>query len=288
MSLRDELWRLCSAWVDYIKDIWQNSDSQKFLLSLVIGVGLSLASFVCTVVFSGSVYAQSSSALRSASVFPIKAAFPWVFYGSLVSIFLGFIRANYRFFKRLLDLVFAGVSLVIFSPLFLIIALLVKADSEGPVFFNQERLGKDRKLFKMWKFRTMRHNAELETGPVWTQDNDPRITRIGQFLRKSHLDELPQLINVFFGDMGLIGPRPERPEFTEEITKTVPKFAERLQIIPGITGLAQTRYPYAASIRDATHKLRYDSLYIRKRSWVLDFQILLWTAGRVLTGEGSR
>ncbi len=134
----------------------------------------------------------------------------------------------------------------------------------------------------------MRNDAELETGPVWAEDNDPRVTGIGQFLRKSHIDELPQLINVMFGDMSLIGPRPERPEFTQHISGSVPNFAERLRIRPGITGLAQVRYHYAASLKDTARKLKYDLLYIKRMCWLLDFQIIFWTLGRVLTGEGAR
>jgi lipopolysaccharide/colanic/teichoic acid biosynthesis glycosyltransferase len=161
-------------------------------------------------------------------------------------------------------------------------------DSPGPVFFTQKRIGKLGRWFSIWKFRTMRHKAEMETGPVWAEDNDPRVTRIGRFLRKSHLDELPQLFNVFCGDMSLIGPRPERPEMVEVITEKIPGFDKRLFVKPGITGLAQVRYDYGATIKDAARKLKYDALYIKRMCFLLDFQIVFWTIGRVLTGEGAR
>ena len=134
----------------------------------------------------------------------------------------------------------------------------------------------------------MREHAELETGPVWAGEDDPRITRLGHFLRKTHIDELPQLINIFKGDMSLIGPCPERPVFVEKINIYIPKFNARLKIKPGITGLAQVRHRYSASIKDAAEKLKYDLLYIKKMCWTLDAKIIFWTIGRVLSGEGAR
>ena len=125
-------------------------------------------------------------------------------------------------------------------------------------------------------------------GPVWAGEDDPRITRLGRFLRKSHIDEIPQLINVFKGEMSLVGPRPERPEMIKEINSRIPNFNQRLKIKPGITGLAQVRYNYGASFKDAARKLEYDILYIKKMCWLLDFRIIYWTVGRALTGEGAR
>jgi len=214
----------------------------------------------------------------------------WQRYGMrflLIGMIISWARINYSFFKWVFDFVVAVLGIILFSPLFLIIAILIKVDSLGPVFFKQERMGKDGKVFKIWKFRTMREDAEAQTGPVWAQENDPRITRIGRFLRKSHLDELPQLFNILKGDMSLIGPRPERPEFCEKITQTIPHFSQRLKVKPGITGLAQVRYRYGASLKDAVKKLRYDLLYIKRQCWLLDFQIVLWTIGKVLSGEGA-
>ncbi len=218
----------------------------------------------------------------------LSKLFPWAMGSSLMAMFVHFARKKFEQFKHLFDFLGASLGLLLLSPLFLIIAILIKFDSPGPVFFCQERLGKNGRIFKMWKFRTMRYKAEMETGPVWAAEQDPRITNLGKFLRKSHLDEIPQLINVFKGEMALIGPRPERPEFTEMINGHIRNFNQRLKVRPGITGLAQVRYSYGASIKDAARKLKYDLLYIKRMCWMLEMRILFWTVGRVLTGEGAR
>ncbi len=258
---------------------------------LIINIAMSCLFFLGIVfmVVKSLVYAQGEAAIpETMNNFLLGSFFSWIMGGGLASIIIRFVRKNYLRLKRALDIIVSAVSLIVLSPLYLIIALITMIDSDGAVFFKQERLGQNGKLFKMWKFRTMRRNAELETGPVWTQEDDPRITKIGQFLRKAHLDELPQLINVFRGDMSLIGPRPERPEFTEIITRTVPNFTKRLDVRPGITGLAQVRYRYGASIKDSERKLKFDSIYIDKMSWLFDFKIALWTVKTMLTGEGAR
>ena len=212
----------------------------------------------------------------------------WAIGSSLTGIFISFARRKFQRFKRLFDFLVASLGLILLSPLFLIVSLLIKIDSPGPAFFKQERVGKDGKIFKMWKFRTMRPNAELETGPVWAEEDDPRVTPLGRFLRKNHIDELPQFINIFKGEMSLIGPRPERPVFVEKINGHIPHYNKRLKVKPGITGLAQVRYRYGASIKDAAKKLKYDLLYIKKMCWMLEMRILFWTVGRVLSGEGAR
>lgn len=214
--------------------------------------------------------------------------FPWAVSGSFIGVFVHFLRKRFQRFKHAIDFLLASAGLVLLSPLFLVVSLLIKIDSPGAAFFSQRRVGKYGRLFRIWKFRTMREDAESGTGPVWASEEDPRITRLGRFLRKSHIDELPQLINVFRGEMSLVGPRPERPEFVEKINRNIPHFNNRLKVKPGITGLAQVRYNYGASIKDAARKLDYDLLYIKRMCWMLDFRILFWTIGRALTGEGAR
>lgn len=193
-----------------------------------------------------------------------------------------------RHLKRSLDILCALSGLLLTLPLFPILALLIKIDSRGPVFFTQTRVGERDKLFKVIKFRTMVHNAEAATGAVWSQKGDPRITRIGRFLRVSRLDEIPQLLNVLRGDLSMVGPRPERPEFVQTLKKAVPFYSERHYVKPGLTGWAQVRYPYGCSVEDALEKLRYDLYYIKNFSLVLDLTIILRTVGVVLFGRGGR
>jgi len=156
------------------------------------------------------------------------------------------------------------------------------------VLYHQERMGLDGQRFWMLKFRTMEVNAEAETGPVWAARRDPRRTRLGAFLRSSSLDELPQLLNVLKGEMSLVGPRPERLCFVEELGRVVPRYDERLLIKPGMTGLAQIHYRYDQSVADVRRKLRFDLLYVRRMCLMLDARILAWTLFVVVTGRGIR
>ena len=183
-----------------------------------------------------------------------------------------FLSLGFLLLKRLADIALSLIGLVLLSPLALIISILIKIDSAGPVFYRQERQGKDGRIFEIWKFRTMRHNAELETGPVWASKDDPRITRIGAFLRNSHLDELPQLINVLRGEMAIVGPCAERPELAKEIKKHIPGFDMRLRVKPGITGLAQVKFRYASSVTEVARKLSVPRmvLVVNKTPQVLD------------------
>ena len=180
--------------------------------------------------------------------------------------------------KRVFDLLAAIVGIVACLPLVLLVALALKlADASAPVFYVQKRVGQFGKVFTIVKFRTMIQNAEDETGAVWSCDKDPRITRLGRFLRKTRMDEIPQLWNVLKGDMSLVGPRPERPELTEALTAEIPFYAERENVLPGLTGWAQIRYPYGASVEDARRKLEYDLYYVKHMSLSLDLQIILST-----------
>jgi exopolysaccharide biosynthesis polyprenyl glycosylphosphotransferase len=169
-----------------------------------------------------------------------------------------------------------------------LVALAIRLDSPGPIFFRQERVGEQGRPFTLLKFRTMVQDAELRTGPVWAADDDPRITRVGRWLRKTRLDEFPQIWNVFKGEMSFIGPRPERPHFVVQLQEKIPYYAERHSVKPGITGWAQVRCPYAATIEDSEEKLQYDLYYVKNMSSLLDIDILLSTIRVVLFGRGAR
>jgi lipopolysaccharide/colanic/teichoic acid biosynthesis glycosyltransferase len=190
--------------------------------------------------------------------------------------------------KRVLDFLGANLLLIITLPLFAIIAIAVRIDSPGPAIFRQRRLTDGGREFTILKFRTMRSDAERHTGAVWAESGDPRVTRVGRLLRNSRLDELPQFINVICGEMSLIGPRPERPEFASKLAEDLPGFNRRLRVKAGITGLAQTSSGYAASVSSYRKKLACDILYVRKRSLLLDLRIALRTIIVVITGNGAR
>ncbi len=182
-----------------------------------------------------------------------------------------------RFIKRIIDIVFSLIGLVIVLPFVPFIALAIKMDSEGPILFKQIRVGQGDRPFTIYKFRTMCKDAEKKSGAVWAKKNDARVTRVGEFLRKSRIDELPQLINSLKGDMSLVGPRPERPEFVKKLKKVIPYYSERHFVKPGITGWAQVCYPYGESEEDAIEKLRYDLYYIKNYSLKFDYRIMLET-----------
>ena len=211
-----------------------------------------------------------------------------MFGSGLLGMVMAFIRRTYAFIKRLFDALAAALMAVVLSPLLMLTAMLVKLTSRGPVLYSQVRVGQYGRLFKIYKFRTMKVDAEKETGPVWAAKNDNRLTVIGGFLRKAHIDELPQLINIFKGEMSLIGPRPERPVFVEKFKEEIPGYEKRLNVKPGITGLAQVWHRYDETIEDVKKKLKYDLLYIRKMCLWADFSIILRTVRVVLTGEGAR
>ena len=189
--------------------------------------------------------------------------------------------------KPIMDKALAGLFLIMISPILVLSMLIIKLESKGPIFYNQERLGLRGKIFRVFKFRTMHLDAE-RSGAVWAMKSDPRITRIGSFLRRTRIDETPQLVNVLKGEMSLIGPRPERPYFHEELVKIIPYFENRLNVKPGITGLTQLNYPYGASAEDSRHKLYYDILYISKCGLLTDLKILFKTVLVGLFLKGSR
>ena len=198
------------------------------------------------------------------------------------------ITALKKVYKRFFDIMCSLIGLTIASPLMLIAGILIKVNSSGPVFFRQVRVGEREKDFVLYKFRTMRQDAEQGTGAVWAKENDTRVTGVGNILRKTRFDEIPQLFNVLKGDMSLIGPRPERPEFVDKLKEIIPYYSERHFVKPGITGWAQVKYQYGASVEDAVEKLRYDLYYIKNLSFFLDMLIVLETVKVVLFGRGSR
>jgi lipopolysaccharide/colanic/teichoic acid biosynthesis glycosyltransferase len=216
--------------------------------------------------------------------------------------------------KRAIDIIGASLGLMILSPIFLIIAIAIKFDSEGPVFFTQLRVGLNRRScgrhgkgrltvvprgrdrrrsdcygrpFNVIKFRSMVEGAERKSGPIWATRNDPRITRVGSFLRKTRVDELPQLINVLLGHMSLVGPRPERPVFVESLTRDIEEYPGRLAVKPGITGLAQITNGYDTSVSSVREKVKHDLQYIADWTLVQDLKILLRTVLVVVTGKGA-
>jgi sugar transferase (PEP-CTERM system associated) len=189
--------------------------------------------------------------------------------------------------KRVIEFTLSLIGLILLSPLILIISILIKIDSRGPVFYRQERVGRRGKIFKLLKFRSMVENAETN-GPVWAQQDDKRVTRVGRWIRKGRLDEVPQMFNVLKGDVSFVGPRPERPYFVDQLRKEIPFYDQRLSVKPGVTGWAQIKYPYGASKEDALEKLKYDLYYIKNLSPLFDLLIIFETIKVVLFAKGAR
>ena len=212
----------------------------------------------------------------------------FLFGSGIFGMIAGFVRKTYIALKRAFDIIASIIGIICLSPLFIITALLIKLTSQGPIFYKHTRVGKDGALFEMYKFRTMRVDAEQGTGPVWAAQNDPRLIPVGKLLRKSHVDEIPQFINILKGEMSLIGPRPERPVFVDKFKEIIPDYTKRLAVKPGITGLAQVWHRYDETIEDVKKKIKYDLLYIKKYCLWTDLRILFRTFRVVFTGEGAR
>jgi len=193
----------------------------------------------------------------------------------------------YTFLSRLNDIVLSLIGMAFYLLLLPFLAIAIYVDSPGPIFFKQNRVGLNGQIFRIIKFRTMIPNAEKFTGAVFAQANDPRVTRVGRIMRKTRLDELPQLVNVLRGDMSLVGPRPERPEHISRLQEKIPFYRTRHVVRPGVTGWAQVRYRYGANDEDSLIKLQYDLYYIRHRSLMLDFTIIIRTIGKVLKMGGQ-
>jgi sugar transferase (PEP-CTERM system associated) len=207
----------------------------------------------------------------------------WLIFGD------GFNQGFYRTaVKRIFDILCSLVLILLAAPIMVITAIVIKLESQGPIFYRQERVGYNSKTFKVSKFRSMRTDAEKDGKPRWATAQDDRVTRVGHIIRRLRIDELPQLFNVLNGDMSLVGPRPERPFFVEQLTNEIPYYAVRHSIKPGVTGWAQVRYQYGSTIEDSQEKLQYDLYYVKNHSLFLDFVILFETVGVVLTGKGAR
>jgi sugar transferase (PEP-CTERM system associated) len=221
---------------------------------------------------------------REARCIDIESAHPsWLLCGD------GFRQGRLNLLgKRLFDLVIAAALIVLTLPLMLLVSVLIKCESRGPVLYRQERVGRRGRVFVLFKFRSMYQNAEAGGAPVWAAQHDTRVTRIGRWLRYTRIDELPQLWNVLRGEMSIVGPRPERPYFVERLAAAIPFYAERHFVKPGITGWAQVNAPYGASFDDAREKLRYDLYYIKNCGLLLDLRILIATLRVVLLQEGAR
>jgi sugar transferase (PEP-CTERM system associated) len=195
---------------------------------------------------------------------------------------------SFNLMRRALSTLMALTLLIVVLPLLPFVILAIKLDSKGPVLYRQKRVGRAGHNFYCYKFRTMRQDAEADTGPTWADDEDPRITRVGKFLRMARIDEIPQLWCVFKGDMAFVGPRPERPEFVEWLSKEIPYYGVRHAVRPGITGWAQVRYKYGNTVEDAKEKLQYDLFYIKNASLGLDILIMFQTIKIVLLGRGAQ
>ena len=201
----------------------------------------------------------------------------------------GFKKSRIRtIIKRLEDIIISTIMLILLSPLLFITSILIKLDSKGPIFFSQDRVGQNQKEYMVHKFRSMVEDAEKETGPVWAQTDDDRITRVGKVIRKCRIDELPQLWDVFTGKMSMVGPRPERKYFTDDLEIQIPYYTERFKVKPGVTGWAQVSYDYGSTVEDAIEKLNYDLFYIKNLSITLDLVIIIRTVKTVLFGRGAR
>lgn len=206
----------------------------------------------------------------------------WLVFGDGFS--QGMLRAA---IKRVCDIVFAALILAVSWPIMLVTALAIRFESRGPVLYRQERVGLNGVPFKVIKFRSMRTDAEKDGKPRWATKNDDRVTRVGRFIRKVRIDELPQLFNVLKGEMSLVGPRPERPFFVDQLTRDIPFYAVRHCVKPGVTGWAQVRYQYGSSVDDAINKLQYDLYYVKNHTLFLDTVVLFETVRVVLTGDGA-
>jgi len=265
----------------YARAVPKKDEAKKLLNYSTI---LAFVAFL-SLVFIGFGYAQTGK------VIPVSAPEPGTVALVSTGIFgciVRFARKRFTEFKRIFDILVASIGIVIASPVMALTAIYIKIVSPGPVIFSQERVGWKGNMFNIYKMRTMRLDAEKLTGPVWAKENDSRLIKHGSVIRKLHLDELPQLFNVLKGEMSIVGPRPERPVFVEQLSEKIPDYRRRLEVKPGITGLAQVWHKYDETIQDVKKKVKYDLLYIREMCLMVDVRILLRTIVVSFQGRGAR
>ncbi len=208
-------------------------------------------------------------------------------FGGIGGLVVRYVRKGFDKLKRFMDIALSLLGVAVSAPVLLLAIVLIKLDSPGSIIYRQRRVGKHGKIFWIYKLRSMRLDAEKGTGAVWAKKNDPRITTFGRFMRKTHIDEIPQLINVLRGDMSIVGPRPERPEMVRDFKALICDYEKRLIVKPGITGLAQVKHKYDETIQDVKKKVKYDILYIKKKCFWTDLGIMAQTFGVVITGKGA-
>ena len=265
-----------------------NKAKGKIRLSILMGVFLGTLIGIVTLLSVNSFSATGAMVSPNQMALPEPGSMILVGGGGILGAIVRFARKRFQEFKRSFDCVAAFIGLLLALPILVFAGLLIKMVSHGPVFFKQTRLGKDGVPFTLYKLRTMHLNAESETGAVWAKENDPRLIPCGRGIRKMHLDEVPQLWNVLRGEMSLVGPRPERPEFVSQLREAIPDYEKRLAVKPGLTGLAQVWHKYDETIQDVRKKVKYDLLYIRKMCLWVDLRIFAKTFVVVLTGKGAR
>jgi exopolysaccharide biosynthesis polyprenyl glycosylphosphotransferase len=258
----------------------KNNNLKMIRLLVLVGVMVTIVFSVVSLSYAGNKSDTPFSVPEPGSVLLISTGF----FGYVVQ----FARKRFQEFKRIFDIYVSSFGIVLAAPVIAFTGLVIKIVSPGPVFFKQERVGLNGRTFDIYKLRTMRMDAEKYSGPVWAQEDDPRLIRFGKIMRKMHLDELPQLVNVLKGEMSIVGPRPERPIFVEQLSEQISEYPKRLQVKPGITGLAQVVHKYDETIKDVKKKVKYDLLYIREMCLMVDIRILLRTILVSAQGKGAR
>ena len=249
---------------------------------------LALFTFLALFVFALIQMCYANSDGGSYPNIPEPASLALITTGGIFGYLIRFARKRFQEFKRCFDVTVSVVGLALTAPVIALAAIFIKIVSPGPVFFKQGRVGLNGETFNIYKLRTMNIDAEKDTGPIWAQEDDPRLIKFGKIIRKMHIDELPQLFNVLKGEMSIVGPRPERPVFVKKLDKQIIDYRKRLNVKPGITGLAQVWHKYDETIKDVKKKIKLDLLYIRRMCLWVDMRILALTVVTVLTGKGAR